>query len=680
MKAFQNQTAALRMPLSAFGAVRRPLFWMGCAFLLTVWLLLALPGWAVLPCAAGGVLCIGWLSRGSLRHFLPLLALFSLLGLAVVLCHRWLAQARLLPLLAPDRPVSVTLTIEKAVQRGAYRRYSGRAVLESDAGRAAAEAVVSGYTEEFFSPGETLRCEAVCPEPPKERELLSDSVRLRLVRLIPGDPLDSPHFTARLIRWRAFLADRIHTFAPGETGAVLAAMLVGDRSRLSAGLNASFRRSGLSHLLVVSGLHLVILSRMVWLFLAPFVRERRRAFFLIGFCWGFALLTGAGSSVVRAAVMLTLAQIGDLLGRRGDTLTSLSVAGVLMAVQNPGAILTASFQLSFGAVAGIALLSAPIERLLAGEAPGAVRSWLAANLSAGLAAQAGAAPVLLATFGLFPLLGIAANLLVVGIIAPMMTLGLLSLFFSFAFPGLCAILLPACRGLALLLILTARFFSALPFAQMGISFRWQTAGLAGLLCLAVLLLARRPGRDVFRAALLGWCAVFLTAAVLSAALFRSHADLLITEKGAVSVSRGTRAVVLGTPADIWEADALADALTRLGVQQIDGVLLSDGERAELPLFRLLGRFGGKRRVASSDSLALRRFCSAARLIPCGPPDEALLFGAAELLREGGGYRIVFSEASLLKSEQECAIIGKYGRALPLGETIAHLRVRLEDIP
>ena len=99
MKAFQNQTAALRMPLSAFGAVRRPLFWMGCAFLLTVWLLLALPGWAVLPCAAGGVLCIGWLSRGSLRHFLPLLALFSLLGLAVVLCHRWLAQARLLPLL-----------------------------------------------------------------------------------------------------------------------------------------------------------------------------------------------------------------------------------------------------------------------------------------------------------------------------------------------------------------------------------------------------------------------------------------------------------------------------------------------------------------------------------------------------------------------------------------------------
>ena len=96
--------------------------------------------------------------------------------------------------------------------------------------------------------------------------------------------------------------------------------------------------------------------------------------------------------------------------------------------------------------------------------------------------------------------------------------------------------------------------------------------------------------------------------------------------------------------------------------------------------RLLGRFGGTRRVAASDSLTLRRFCGAARLIPCEPPGEALLFDAAELLREGGGYRIVFSEASLLKSEQECAIIGKYGRALPLGETIAHLRVRLEDIP
>ena len=114
MKALQNQTAALRMPLSALGAVRRPLFWMGCAFLLTVWLLLALPGWTFLPCAAGGVLCIGWLSQGSPRYFLPLLALFSLLGLAAVLGHRGLIQVRLLPLLAPGRPVSVTLTIEGA--------------------------------------------------------------------------------------------------------------------------------------------------------------------------------------------------------------------------------------------------------------------------------------------------------------------------------------------------------------------------------------------------------------------------------------------------------------------------------------------------------------------------------------------------------------------------------------
>lgn len=93
MKAFQNQTAALRMPLSAFGAVRRPLFWMECAFLLTVWLLLALPGWAVLPAPPEASSASGGSRRGALRHFLPLLALFSLLGLAVVLCHRWLAQA-----------------------------------------------------------------------------------------------------------------------------------------------------------------------------------------------------------------------------------------------------------------------------------------------------------------------------------------------------------------------------------------------------------------------------------------------------------------------------------------------------------------------------------------------------------------------------------------------------------
>ena len=680
------------MELSQFGEIRRPLFWICLAFLCGAAAAMFLMWYAALPVCAAFALVLCWLSLGRPRFFLPLLTSAALLGWGAVLCHQFLLTNHLLPLLSSGEPLTVRMTVEEALHNESYCRYEGPAVVSNGSGTFRIQLAASGFCEGNTAPGETLYCTAVCPDPPDLRSIMTGELRLQIRGLLPGDPPAPDPLSAALTRLRAGLARHIVLISPGDTGSVLAAMLVGDQSYLSDSLDAAFRRSGLSHLLVVSGMHLVILSRFLSFFLLPLGKQRLSALLMIAFCWGYSLLTGAGNSVIRAAAMLTLTQIAPLFNRQGDTLTSLSVAGVVMTLANPGVLLTASFQLSFGAVAGLALLEAPISRTLSGAhpqalpdpfadppaAPGPIRSYLSSSLAAGIAAQIGASPALLGIFGLFPLLGIAANLLVVGLIAPMMTLGLLVLLLSLVLPGVASLLLPCCQGLALVLITTARIVSGLPFAQVGIDSVWQYAGLAGLLGLLIVLLARRPKAAVVRTACLGWCAVFLTVCAADELLSRNRADLLLTESGVSCIAYRSSAVILGAPEDLWESERLADAMTRIGVQRIDAVILERGEAVDLAVFALLNRFDGSRRIAASDSFALRRFCSAAGMIPCEPPAQTLIFSRSLLTEVEGGYQISFSDASLLKSNRECAIIGKYTRALSLGEEICHIRVRLEE--
>lgn len=666
------------MEHSALALTRRPLFWICLCFLAGAAASM-LAAWYAAPffCAAAA-LAAGCLSAGRPRPLLPILLAAALAGWGVVLCHQFILSRQLLPLLSGGRLLTVRLAVEEASQNETYCRYTGPAVLSDGERSLRIRLSASGFLEGDAAPGDTLCCEAVCVSPPDLRSAMSGQLQLQIRRILPDDGPSPAPLSAGMARLRAALARRIALMSPGDTGLVLSAMLVGDRSYLTDELETVFRRSGLSHLLVVSGTHLVILSRFLSPLLTPLGGQRRRALLMILFCWGYSLLTGAGSSVIRAAAMLTLSQLAPLFRRKGDTLTSLAAAGALMTLPNPGILLTASFQLSFGAVAGLALLEAPVARLLAGPDPGPVRRGLASALASGIAAQAGAAPALLGIFGLFPLLGIAANLAVVGLIAPMMTLGLLSLLLSLLSPGLSALLLPGCRGLATLLIAVARIVSELPFAQVGIDSAWQLAGLGGLLAMLIVLLARRPGAAVVRIACLGWCAVFLSACAAEAFLSRDRADLLLTENGAACIVCRSAAVLLGSPESLWEANQLADAMDRVGVRRIDAVLLERGEALTLPVAALLDRFDGPRVVAASDSFALRRFCQAASMVPCRPPTQLPLFGRCLLGEIPGGYQISFSGASLLKSNRECAIIGKYTRAMPLGQTICHIRVRLEE--
>ena len=167
----------------------------------------------------------------------------------------------------------------------------------------------------------------------------------------------SESFRARTARLQAALSRALRKGMTENTGGVLAAMVVGDRSHLTSTLRSAYRGAGLSHVLVVSGLHVTIFCGLLDA-LPHKERERSRAYrrarslLRAGTALLLVGITGATPSVLRAAVAVWVSSLGVWVGGPADTLTSLGAAGVLMCLGNGYAVYDVGFELSFAAVMG----------------------------------------------------------------------------------------------------------------------------------------------------------------------------------------------------------------------------------------------------------------------------------------------------------------------------------------
>lgn len=139
-------------------------------------------------------------------------------------------------------------------------------------------------------------------------------------------------------------------------------IILGIRGNIPSSLKADFSRTGTAHLLAISGLHLsivagILLSLGIWLF------GRRRYLYIwlaLGIIWLYALITGMHPPVVRGAIMASLFLTAELLGRQRSAITALTFAAAVMIGISPQILWTASFQLSFLAMAGLIFIAPPI--------------------------------------------------------------------------------------------------------------------------------------------------------------------------------------------------------------------------------------------------------------------------------------------------------------------------------
>ena len=145
---------------------------------------------------------------------------------------------------------------------------------------------------------------------------------------------------------------------PGEEGELLAALCLGQRQNVTEAVTDAFRNSGLSHLLVVSGLHLSMLAvALRGLLRRVGVGYRLSAVAVLPVIWLFAGMVGGTSSVLRAATMCSLWLMSFVVYRRYDGLSAWGLAAALLLAADPYRLLNAGFQLSFAAVAGVLILA-----------------------------------------------------------------------------------------------------------------------------------------------------------------------------------------------------------------------------------------------------------------------------------------------------------------------------------
>ena len=147
----------------------------------------------------------------------------------------------------------------------------------------------------------------------------------------------------------------------GRVGAVLKAVLLGDRSSLDSDTVENFRQSGLYHLLVISGLHVGLLAAVL-LFFLHFLRvgESWRAALLLLFLGSYALLVEQRAPTLRASLMIAAYLLARYLYRDRSALNAVGLAALVLLFYRPAWLFEAGFDLSFSAALLIAGLAIPI--------------------------------------------------------------------------------------------------------------------------------------------------------------------------------------------------------------------------------------------------------------------------------------------------------------------------------
>jgi competence protein ComEC len=214
---------------------------------------------------------------------------------------------------------------------------------------------------------------------------------------------------------------------PAREAELARGFVLGQDERIDPATVEDFRRSGLSHLLAVSGQNVVLLALLAMPVLAALgIPLRTRLVWVLGLIAIYVPLAGAGPSIQRAGVMGALGVMATLAGRRASRLYALLLAaGVTLAV-DPGIAADVGWQLSFAAVLGILLLANPLRgAVLARIGSRGWRRPLAEGAAVTVAATLATAPLIAHHFGTISTTSLVGNLLALPAVAPAMWLGMI---------------------------------------------------------------------------------------------------------------------------------------------------------------------------------------------------------------------------------------------------------------
>lgn len=301
-----------------------------------------------------------------------------------------------------------------------------------------------------------------------------------------------------ILQFKDGIATRIERLWPEPVASFVASILYGSKAGLPAELSTNFSRTGITHIIAVSGFNVTIIATVLMSILITLGLWRRQAFWVvIAVIILFTIFSGLSASAVRAAVMGLIVLTGQYLGRLSRMGTVLIFTAAVMMLGNPYVLLwDAGFQLSFLATLGLVYVSPILSSVIARSEerttkqspvrPDNLNKGIAAFLSVArndkifeplvstLSAIIATTPLIMYQFGRLSLVAPLVNILVLWIIPWLMLFGFVAVVLSFIFFPL-GQLVAWVGALGLwYVILVATFFGRQSWSAINFSLPWWT--------------------------------------------------------------------------------------------------------------------------------------------------------------------------------------------------------------
>ncbi|MBY0110899.1 ComEC family competence protein [Patescibacteria group bacterium] len=439
---------------------------------------------------------LGSLTTPSIGWLLGLLGLATLLfaaftrtiyvyiGVALLLCALGLIRTSYAPTTLPSEFVpllSTQVSLEGRIVADPDQRETHQRVtieVNRDDVHTRVLAVAPLYPSLRYGEGVTVQGKMVLPEPfatdggrvfRYDQFLAKDGVFAVIERasVEVTAPRDTPytHVRGALSDVKSSFLAWLTVALPEPHASLAGGLIAGGKQGLGTTLLDMFIVTGLIHIVVLSGYNVMIVAEGVLRALSVF--PRRIAVWAAGVTLAaFVLAAGAGPASIRAGLMAGIALFARATYRTYDALRALVLAGVVMLLWNPLLLLhDPGFQLSFIATVGLIVGTPILTPMLEG-----IRSiFLRDIVSATLAAQIAVLPLLLYQNGLFSVVALPANILVLPIVPLAMAAGALAGLGGALVPALAPLFgIPAYFLLSYIIVIV-EYASALPFAAFSIS-------------------------------------------------------------------------------------------------------------------------------------------------------------------------------------------------------------------
>lgn len=412
-------------------------------------------------------------------------------------------------------------------------------------------------------------------------------------------------FGSAIERYRAAVGHNLNEILPPDAAGLYRALLIGDKSGVSPMVLEHFKRSGVMHILAISGLHLALLgfiivtstrwllSRSERLLLAIDIRKLALLLCLIPLL-GYTLLAGAGPPVVRSFFMSVCVVLALTVNRRKSPITLLCGAALFLLVVDPLSLQDVSFQLSFAAVFGLITLTPSMFKWLYPDGLSTetvkLRSrfmkWLWAAITVSSAATIGTLPLLLYHFNRVSLVTIPANL----IIEPLICLwslpcGIVGLMLLPVSQGVAALLFKAGIPGLTLSVKCASLFSSIPLSTIWLPDPHFVVIVLYFSALVILFLPPHPLSPIKVRLALPLCCVGLMLAPLSGlpVQFRDRDQVSFIAIGhgsanLITLSTGQNILIDGggksAPGFDTGARILAPFLWQQGIARLDDIIIT----------------------------------------------------------------------------------------------------------